>query len=201
MWRAWRKSIGLCLLVVPVLAIALASCGGSGERATPQVGRAAAPSTRGLPAALAANVRQVDRIVGEGGDALRMKLDQLRGYPVVINQWASWCTSCRFEFAFFRSASARFRDKVAFLGLDSADDKANAEKFLKETPGGFPSIFDPKASLARSFGGGRAFPMTFFLDKVGKQVHTQIGAYAKAELLERDIERYALGQGVGEPSS
>lgn len=114
---------------------------------------------------------------------------------MVVNQWASWCTSCRAEFPFFREAVERFGDRVAFVGLDSQDERSAAEEFLVEFPVGFPSVFDPDASVAASLGGARSWPTTFFFDEGGEQVHTKIGAYATQELLEADIERYALSEG------
>ncbi len=177
--------------------IAFGGCGaGAGGAGDPSAAQPASPpkaaSTAGLPPALAANVRDADRIVGEGEAALQQRLAALRGHPVVLNQWASWCTSCRFEFPFFRSAAARHRERVAFLGLDSRDARANAEDFLREMPVGFPSVFDPDATLAASFGAGSAWPTTVFLDERGERVHVKIGAYANEQQLEDDIRRHAL---------
>lgn len=188
------------LAVLVVSAVALAACGGSSESergAGPQAPaqpKPLAPSTAGLPAKLAANVKDADTIVGEGEDAFRDRLGELRGHPVVVNQWASWCESCRFEFPFFRSAATRYRDRVAFLGLDAQDDRGDAEQFLTELPFGIPSVFDPDASVSASLGGGTSWPTTFFLDAQGEVVNVKIGAYATEELLNRDIEQFALSQ-------
>ncbi len=192
-----RRRRTLPALIGVSAAVALGGCGtgadGAGEPPAPRPASPATASTEGLPPALAANVRDADRIVGEGEPALRERLAALRGHPVVINQWASWCTSCRFEFPFFRSAIARHRERVAFLGLDSRDSRANAESFLRETPVGFPSVSDPDARLAASFGAGSAWPTTIFLDEHGQRVHVKIGAYANEQQLEDDIRRHALG--------
>jgi cytochrome c biogenesis protein CcmG, thiol:disulfide interchange protein DsbE len=169
--------------------------GGGGAQAggTPQA--PAATSTGRLPPKLARNVEQADQIVGEGREAFEQRLRALRGHPVVVNQWASWCTSCRFEFPFFADAVKRHRAKVAFLGLDSQDEQGSAEAFLEELPVGFPSIFDPDAEVAAAYGGGQAWPTTMFFDREGELVNVKIGAYATADLLEQDIQRWALGQG------
>ncbi len=151
--------------------------------------------TKGLPVALARNAEQGDQIVGEGRDAFEERLRKLRGHPVVVNQWASWCTSCRFEFPFFAKAVKHHRAEVAFVGLDSQDDQGSAEAFLEKLPVGFPSIFDPDAKVAAVYGGGQAWPTTMFFDPTGELVHVKIGAYATADLLEQDIERWSLGQG------
>jgi cytochrome c biogenesis protein CcmG, thiol:disulfide interchange protein DsbE len=195
--RTCRYPTGAALVVGAALLVA--ACGGGGGGNGAQAGGTAqAPaetSTGGLPPRLARNVEQADQIVGEGREAFQQRLRALSGHPVVVNQWASWCTSCRFEFPFFAEAVKRHRAKVAFLGLDSQDERGNAEAFLEEFPVGFPSIFDPDAEVAAAYGGGRAWPTTMFFDAEGELVNVKIGAYATAELLEQDIRRWALDQG------
>jgi cytochrome c biogenesis protein CcmG/thiol:disulfide interchange protein DsbE len=192
-----RRQVIVAALIV-FAALVVAACGGEeptyGTRdGGPRQPAAQAP-TKGLPAALARNVEEGDQIVGEGPDAFEKRLRKLRGHPVVVNQWASWCTSCRFEFPFFASAIKRYRADVAFVGLDSQDDRGSAEAFLEQLPVGFPSIFDPDAEVAAAYGGGQAWPTTMFFDRTGELVHVKIGAYATADLLKQDIERWALGR-------
>lgn len=188
---------GIVILLLLAAAVVVAACGSEsddsgGASAGPQpVG----PSTAGVPPKLAANLEDANTLAGEGTGDLETRLTELRGHPIVVNQWASWCEPCRFEFPFLRSMVAEFRDRVAFVGLDSQDERDAAEAFLQEVPGDFPSIFDPDGSAAASLGGGRAFPTTIFLDENGEPVHVKLGAYATAELLEEDIRRHALGEG------
>lgn len=187
----------LAALSLPLLAVvAVTACGRSGGEPG---GRDAAvepvaPSTVEAPAALAANAAQADEFVGEGVEDFEERLARLRGHPVVVNQWASWCDPCRFEIPFFRAMTARYGDRVAFVGIDLQDDRDAAEDFMEELPSGFPSIFDADGSVTRSLGGGRASPTTFYLDRNGKRVFTKIGAYASVDQLEEDIRRHALGE-------
>jgi thiol-disulfide isomerase/thioredoxin len=183
-------------VALPLLAaLALGACGSGGSGSAPKGDtRPLPPSASGLPAALAANARQANQIVGEGAGDFQKRLGRLRGHPVVVNQWASWCPNCRAEFPFFRSAIARYRDRVAFLGLDSQDNRGDAESFLEQIPSDFPSILDQDASVAAALGGGQSWPTTFFLDKNGQVAQVHIGAYPTEELLTRDIQRYALGR-------
>lgn len=182
-----------------VVALLIAACGADNGAESVQGGSTERPqeesSAGGLAPELARNVKQADRIIGEGKGVFDRRLRALRGHPVVVNQWASWCTSCRFEFPFFAEAVKRHRAQVAFLGLDSQDERGGAEAFLQEFPVGFPSVFDPDAEVAAAYGGGQAWPTTMFFDSKGELVNVKIGAYATAELLEQDIERWALGQG------
>jgi cytochrome c biogenesis protein CcmG/thiol:disulfide interchange protein DsbE len=174
-----------------LLALLLAGCGSDGGGASVTARGGPKPSTDGLPAPLAKNIRQANRIIDGDGDLLKEKLAPLRGFPVVVNQWASWCDPCRFEFPFFVSAAKRHRSEIAFLGIDMRDSKGAAKEFLEELPVPFPSIFDPDAAYISSIGGGRASPTTVFLDSEGEVVKVHPGAYASLDALERDIQLYA----------
>ena len=198
------KALGLMAGAIVIVAAAIAiGVSASDDAGTGTGGSPSAdgpPSAAALPdsapAALARNAEQGDQIVGEGSDDFEQRLGELRGHPVVVNQWASWCTPCRFEFPFFSEMISRYSDRVAFLGLDSQDEQDAAEDFLREVPVGFPSIFDPDASVTGSIGGAQAWPTTFFYDESGEQVHIKLGAYSSQELLEEDIRRYALRQEI-----
>jgi len=124
--------------------------------------------------------------------AFQARLASLRGKPVVVNQWASWCGPCRFEFPFFQHLSKRYSGRVAFLGVDAKDARSDATAFLNKFPVLYPHFYDEDASIARTFGGGRAWPTTAFFDRTGKLVFTHIGAYATQAKLDQDIARYAL---------
>ena len=154
-------------------------------------GQPASPIGTGA-AALGENAKQADTLVGTGQAGFESRMASLKGHPVVVNQWASWCESCRFEFPFFRAAAAKYSTRVAFLGLDSQDNRSAAEEFQRELPAGFPSIFDPDATVARELGGDTSWPTTFFFAPDGELVHTRIGAYATQELLEQDIRLHLL---------
>jgi thiol-disulfide isomerase/thioredoxin len=104
----------------------------------------------------------------------------------------SWCTSCRYEFPFFQRQAAKYGDRVAFLGVDSQDSRDDAREFMGEFPTPCPHYYDPDASVARVFEGGRVWPTTAFYDSDGELARTRLGAYASEGELEADIERYAL---------
>ena len=114
---------------------------------------------------------------------------------MVVNQWASWCPNCRSEFPFFQRLSREFRNKVAFVGLDSQDDRGAGQDFLKQYPVPYPSIFDPSASQAVSIGGGEGWPTTIFFDRRGQATHLRPGGYATLGQLRADIRQYALASG------
>jgi cytochrome c biogenesis protein CcmG, thiol:disulfide interchange protein DsbE len=144
----------------------------------------------GTPAQIQANRRERNALI----DArLATRLAALKGVPVVVNQWASWCPPCRSEFPFFAAMAERYRSEVAFLGLNSRDQRDAAEAFLEQHPVGYPSIFDEHAEQARSIGAGIGWPTTIFFDANGKAVFIHQGGYVDAAALEADIREHALG--------
>ena len=171
------------LAVLVGLALLVAACGGEPE---------AMPAGRTDPQALQRIRSDANQLLDGGADAFRARLASLRGHPVVVNQWASWCGPCQYEFPFFERLARRYGDRVAFLGVDSKDSRPAARRFLARHPVPFPHYFDPEGSVARVFRGGRAFPTTAFYDAAGRLVNTHSGAYASEAKLDDDIRRYAL---------
>jgi thiol-disulfide isomerase/thioredoxin len=177
----------LSLLTVVAAVAALSACGAeTPERSAPISGARSSDDPL-------ADIRvQANQLLDGGPEAFRARLAELRGHPVVVNQWASWCGPCRFEFPFFRSQARKLDGRVAFLGVNSRDSREEAEAFLRERPVPFPHYFDKDASIARVFRGGRAWPTTAFYDASGKLQFTHQGSYASEAKLEEEIRRYAL---------
>jgi cytochrome c biogenesis protein CcmG/thiol:disulfide interchange protein DsbE len=173
----------------------LALAGGCGDDPAPdsEAARPLPVAPGDLPRPLRTLALQANRLLDSGTEGFEKRLGTLRGYPVVVNQWASWCGPCRFEFPFFQRLTRKYEGRVAFLGVNSQDARGDAEAFLREFPVPFPHYYDKDTSIARLFGGGRAWPTTAFYDKRGKLVETHLGAYASEEKLDADIRRYALG--------
>jgi cytochrome c biogenesis protein CcmG, thiol:disulfide interchange protein DsbE len=149
----------------------------------------------GAPQPLAALYARGDELVGGGVAAYERQLRELRGYPVVVNLWASWCGPCRFEFPYFQQAVARYGKRVAFLGVDKEDSDDAAETFLREEPLPYPSYVDPDEEIAESIDpdATRGLPTTAFYDRVGELAYLKLGPYDDEAELRADIERYAIG--------
>jgi cytochrome c biogenesis protein CcmG, thiol:disulfide interchange protein DsbE len=126
-----------------------------------------------------------------GVDAFHKKLEQERGKPVVVNKWASWCGPCRLEFPFLRDEANKRKGKVVFLGVNSNDNRGDAEDFLKKEPVPYKNFEDPKLEIAAAFNAVQAFPSTAFYDSKGKLAFVHQGAYANEKDLAADIDRYA----------
>jgi thiol-disulfide isomerase/thioredoxin len=184
------------LAVLAFAVVALTACGGSDSAEDPAAEAPAdAEEVRGvgdLPRPLAENAEQANELQDGGLETLEAKLADLDGYPVVVNQWGSWCPPCRAEFPFFAESAEAHLDEVAFLGVDIQDERDAAEDFLAEFPTPYPHVFDQDTEAVQSLEWQGVSPTTWLIDERGEILHQRPGAYANREELEADIDRFLL---------
>lgn len=118
-------------------------------------------------------------------------LTGVRGRPVVINVWASYCGPCREEFGLLRRAAARYGERVAFVGLNADATRGPAEAFLRKNPTLYPHVQDPEGTLAGRLSAGVVLPSTVILHPDGQIATVFAGAYPTAQRLAEDLARYA----------
>lgn len=194
MTNAGRKlAIGLALAIIA--ALAAAGCGANGEGDYGGKHPDYAKALAGSPPPLAALHRQADELLPGGLEAYEGRLAALKGYPLVVNLWASWCGPCRFEFPTLQKLSAAYGKRVAFLGVNSQDSDDAAKTFLGEDPVPYPSYTDPNRDIFNAVG-AFALPDTAFYDRGGKLLYLKQGPYTSHAELRADIRRYALGEGA-----
>ena len=181
----------ICSLAIAALCLASLSACGEQE---PEYGSKPPDYEQALAGALkplADLHAQENRILGGGADAFERRIEDLRGYPVVVNKWASWCGPCRYEFPFFQRLSAKLGKRIAFIGVDTDDTDAAARTFLESFPVPFPSYSDPDEEIAAEIKATLGFPSTAIYDSRGELVYTKQGGYADQAELAADIRRYA----------
>lgn len=112
----------------------------------------------------------------------RLTAAELRGQPVVLNFWASWCPPCRNEAPLLRRAWQRGRPQgVLVLGLDMQDVADDGRGFLREFRLDYPVVRDGTNNVAQKWG-VTGLPETFFLSANGRVVGHVIGAISAGQL-------------------
>jgi thiol-disulfide isomerase/thioredoxin len=182
----------LLAALLPAL-VSVAGCGSTTPRSAAPSAAAERAALRGSPPALASLHAEQGRIEEGGVAAFHARLQTLRGNPVVVNKWASWCGPCRAEFPFLQRVSVAYGRRVAFVGLNSGDAVPAARRFLRAAPVSYPSYEDPKEKIAQAIGAPLGYPITQYYSRRGELMFSHSGAYANQAALERDVRRYALG--------
>ena len=111
----------------------------------------------------------------------KVSLKELRGTPLVLNFWASWCDPCRSEAKVLERGWKHDGRGVLFLGLDQQDARENARDFISQFGITFPHVRDPSNDTARAWG-VTGLPETFFIGADGKVVGHVIGSVDDAQL-------------------
>ena len=117
----------------------------------------------------------------------RLSPSELRGRPLVINFFASWCIPCRHEAPLLNASARAHAGSVVFLGIDVQDLKSDARAFLKRHHVRYPAVRDGAGSTYLDYG-LTGVPETYWIDARG-----QIVAHFAGE-----ISRLQLEQGIRE---
>ena len=112
----------------------------------------------------------------------KVSLDELRGTPLVLNFWASWCDPCRAEAKVLeRSFKQEGKGDVLFVGLDVQDAREDARDFISQFGLTFPHVRDGGADTKRGWG-VTGLPETYFVGADGRVVGHVIGSIDAAQL-------------------
>ena len=115
-------------------------------------------------------------------DGNPVRLADLRGRPVLVNFWASWCAPCVEEFPLLRDAAeAHADDGLALVGIVYQDRSEAARAFMERFGAGWPAAMDPGGEVAANYG-IYGPPETFFIDRSGVISSRQIGILSTADL-------------------
>ncbi len=178
-------------LIAAAASLALAGCG---SETTAEVKAPTYPELKsglkGSPERLALVHSQMGKVLTNGQGGFDRVLAGLRGYPVVVNVWASWCGPCRMEFPVLGQASLQYGKTVGFIGVSNRDTAQAAQKFLDSHPVGYPSFDDPDGKISTSLGIGSGLPATIIFNAKGEKSYVHQGPYETVAALADDIERY-----------
>jgi thiol-disulfide isomerase/thioredoxin len=185
--------IGAIAVVAIVVVGLLQASGGTKDKLPAFRIDTALRGLRGAPAPLARLHAQHGQLLDGSAATVRARLKALRGHPVVVNSWGSWCVPCRQEFPILQHAGAKYGKRVGFLGIDVLDPEGPARDFLRQFPVTYPSYRDPHGAIVQDLGINGNTPEMLFLDATGRTAFIHQGQYRRLSDFEADIERYLLG--------
>jgi cytochrome c biogenesis protein CcmG/thiol:disulfide interchange protein DsbE len=189
-----KRLAALAVLLVALVVVAVLVTGP--KTSTPRSANlsrsAVSTALAGSPKPLASLHADGNQLLPGGTAAFQARLRTLRGHPVVVNEWASWCEPCQTEFPVFQRVSVHYGRQVAFIGLDSRDTNPAADAFLHRFPVSYPSYTDPSQRIASKLKAVGGIPQTVYFNRKGAQVFDHAGPYETAASLQADIQRYAL---------
>lgn len=169
--RRTAAILGAVVVVAAVVAV-VAMVGGGGKGLVPEAGtgqvQTVAPGVTVLPEAAR---RPLPAFSGQTLDGATLDLASLRGRPLVLNFWSSWCGPCRAEQEGLELASETLTGRgVRVVGINILDDRAAAASYLEEFEVGYPSLFDRPALLPARLGalGPVGPPHTLVVDGQGR---------------------------------
>lgn len=99
-----------------------------------------------------------------GGASLN--LADLRGRPIVLNFWASWCGPCRDEMPILQATHQRYSDSVLVIGVDQGEPEATVQAFVDEFGLTFHILLDQDMAVGDRYR-VMGLPTTFFIDRNG----------------------------------
>jgi len=197
----------LSALASAILVLLLAGCAGGG---TSQVG--VAPSAQPVPATSAQEVARLiaaaklppcpeterapasdgglpDLTLDCLGEGPAVTLSGLRGTPLVVNVWASWCPPCAAEMPHLNAAHKAAGDRVQFLGVDLLDRRDRGLAWAKDFVMRFASVQDPDGVI-RARMQVPAPPVTVFVRPDGQVTEVHYGQFRSEREVRAAIARH-----------
>lgn len=120
-------------------------------------------------------------VIHQGDDGSRLQLSQLRGRPVIIDFWASWCGPCRAQAPIIDEVARAKKSDAIIVGINTNDSRASALSFARGRRLSYPSVFDPSGSVATRYA-VRAMPTMVIIDREGKVRFVQTGVVSRSKI-------------------
>jgi cytochrome c biogenesis protein CcmG/thiol:disulfide interchange protein DsbE len=117
-------------------------------------------------------------------DGHSVTLSSMRGKPVLLNFWATWCAPCRVEMPWLVQLNQQYKAQgvqIVGVSLDDAGADKDVAAFAKDKGVKYDVLFG-NSSVADAYSGVRFMPQSFFIDREGKISKTSIGLTSKNDL-------------------
>jgi thiol-disulfide isomerase/thioredoxin len=134
-------------------------------------------------------------LVGTTLTGTRLDVSTLRGKPVVLNVWGSWCPPCRKEAPDLQAAATELGTGAAFVGINTRDDTGQAQAYERRFKVTYPSLVDDGDLLLSLRGAvtSQSPPITIVLDDKGRVAARFIGPVTRRSLVDMVNDVTATG--------
>ena len=159
--------------IVALLGVLLPGCTGSGSTSGqgPEIGKTAPGFTL------------------KGLDGQEVSLSDLRGKPVLLNFWASWCGPCRLEMPFLQQIYEKWTGEgLVLLAVNLQEDQNTVQEFVRNGGFTFPILLSPGNEVPLAYN-IRGIPATFFIDADGIIRDIKIGAFSGVGEVESKLAK------------
>ncbi len=164
----------IILAIILSLVLLLAGCSAGSEPLTPSMARVGEPAPD---------------FKLENLDGQSVSLSDLRGKPILLNFWATWCPPCRAEMPFLQQIYEEWSDKgLVLLAIDIGEGPSQIKEFLEANNLSLPVLLDSNKSVAQKYN-ITAIPTTFFIDKDGIIQVKIIGAFPSKGAIEKNLNK------------
>jgi peroxiredoxin len=171
-WSGWLRSVVLPISIVVAIVGGLfwyesrGSNGGDSGFGTVRLPASADATSVGAEKGKAAPDFLLQTLDGQ-----TLRLSDLRGKPVLVNFWASWCLPCREETPLLEQAYDQNKDTgLVIVGVNLLEADPIAQSFVNEWLIPYPVVMDRNGDVARAWhvgGGSPGLPSSFFIDSSG----------------------------------
>lgn len=131
------------------------------------------------------------------GSAAGAELDlgRFRGSVVLVDFWASWCAPCRHSFPWLNEMQAKYGEHgLVVIGVNVDRERADAERFLHQTPADFLIVYDPDGSLAARYQ-VPGMPSSYIFGRDGELIGQHVGFRVRArQEREAELQRFLSGR-------
>lgn len=119
-----------------------------------------------------------------GLDGRSTRLDALKGQPIVVNLWATWCPPCRREMPALAAAQAWY-DDVHIVFANQGEDAGTITRYLESQNLALDLVLVDRLSQLSESAGVRGLPTTLFFDADGRLIDVHVGELTRAGLAAR----------------
>jgi len=125
-------------------------------------------------------------------DGQPVSLSDLRGKPVLINFWATWCYACGVEMPYIQEVYNEWSEHgLVVLAINIGESPSQVDRFILEHNLSFPVLLNPEGNVAKKYN-IRAIPTTYFIDGDGIIKDIKIGAFNSAAEIEDILNSISL---------